>query len=74
MVTFNFIFDRDINLFSRVKRLSKEAQAASASSSSPALNKGKNSNGDSAIDAADDDALTARGYADSDAAVKTFKE
>jgi hypothetical protein len=54
MVIFNFIFDRDISLFSRVKRPSKSSNV----SSTPLR--------EDATQNTDDDDLTARGYADSD--------
>lgn len=51
MVIFNFIFDQDVSLFSRVKRSSKSPTSTS----------------EGAPQNANNDALTARGYADSDA-------
>lgn len=53
MVIFNFIFDRDVGLFSRVKRPSKSSHVTSTP-----LHGDTNPNAD--------DVLTARGYADSD--------
>jgi len=50
MVIFNFIFDGHISLFSRVKRPSKPPKASSTLT----------------IQDADDDAMTARGYAETD--------
>ncbi|KAF8316799.1 dihydroceramide delta(4)-desaturase [Clavulina sp. PMI_390] len=72
MVIFNFIFDVDVSLFSRVKRLSREGREKALAQQKA------NGNGAAKLESLendpDDDAVTARAYADTDATVDGSKQ